>query len=98
MKLKTHSGTKKRVKITGTKKVLYAKASKRHLLINKSKRQKRSSPLGMAADITHETALRRLMPYAKIKLTKRPLPAITTVPTETVSKVRKTATKNVEAN
>jgi large subunit ribosomal protein L35 len=44
MKQKTHSGAKKRFKITGSKKkikVLGRKASARHLLVNKSKRQKK---------------------------------------------------------
>lgn len=44
MKQKTHSGAKKRFKITGGKKnpkLIGRKASTRHLLINKSKRQKK---------------------------------------------------------
>lgn len=43
MKQKTHSATKKRFKLSGSKKnpkVIGRKASARHLLINKSKRQK----------------------------------------------------------
>lgn len=40
MKQKNHSGTKKRVKITGSGKIRMEKSSKRHLLVNKSKRQK----------------------------------------------------------
>jgi ribosomal protein L35 len=36
MKAKTHSGTKKRVKITATGKFTTAKIGKRHLLQNKS--------------------------------------------------------------
>lgn len=39
-KLKTHSGTKKRVKLTGTGKIKTRKTCKNHLLGNKSKRQK----------------------------------------------------------
>ncbi len=44
MKQKTHSGAKKRFKATGSKKqikVVGRKASARHLLSNKSKRQKK---------------------------------------------------------
>jgi large subunit ribosomal protein L35 len=44
MKQKTHSGAKKRFKATGSKKktkIVGRKASARHLLINKSKRQKK---------------------------------------------------------
>jgi large subunit ribosomal protein L35 len=40
MKQKSHSGTKKRVKLTGSGKIRMEKGSKRHLLVNKSKRQK----------------------------------------------------------
>ena len=40
MKQKTHSGTKKRAKKTGSGKIRIEKGSKRHLLVNKSKRQK----------------------------------------------------------
>jgi large subunit ribosomal protein L35 len=37
-KNKTHSGTKKRVKVTGTGKLLVERAGKRHLLEHKSSR------------------------------------------------------------
>ena len=38
MKNKTHSGMKKRVKVTGSGKLLHEKAGKRHLLERKSSR------------------------------------------------------------
>jgi large subunit ribosomal protein L35 len=38
--LKTRKGVKKRVKITGTGKIMLPKAYKRHLLSNKSKKAK----------------------------------------------------------
>ena len=44
MKLKTHSGAKKRFKVTGSKrqlKIIGRKASTRHLLMQKAKRQKK---------------------------------------------------------
>jgi large subunit ribosomal protein L35 len=41
-KMKTHSSTKKRFKITGTGKVTRYKAFRNHLLSGKSKRQKRN--------------------------------------------------------
>jgi large subunit ribosomal protein L35 len=41
-KLKTHSGTKKRIKITKTGKVLYRKATGNHLLEKKSASRKRT--------------------------------------------------------
>ena len=40
-KIKTHSGSKKRFKITGTGKVLHERANKRHLLEGKSSRRTR---------------------------------------------------------
>jgi large subunit ribosomal protein L35 len=42
MKLKTHSGTKKRVKITGSGKLMFRKSAVKHLLTGKSKRQKKA--------------------------------------------------------
>ena len=38
-KLKTKSGAKKRFKITGTGKVMYAQAGKRHGMIKRTKKQ-----------------------------------------------------------
>ena len=43
MKKKSNSGLKKRVKVTATGKLIFNKSAKKHLLTNKSKRQKRSS-------------------------------------------------------
>ena len=41
MKNKTHSGTKKRIKVTGTGKLMREKAGKRHLLEKKSSEKTR---------------------------------------------------------
>ena len=41
MKNKTHSGTKKRIKVTGTGKLMREKAGKRHLLEKKSSHKTR---------------------------------------------------------
>ena len=41
MKNKTHSGTKKRIKVSGTGKLLREKAGKRHLLEKKSSEKTR---------------------------------------------------------
>ncbi|MBT3349601.1 50S ribosomal protein L35 [bacterium] len=46
MKQKTHSGAKKRIKITGSGKKLFQKAAQNHLLSSKSSRQKKVSRLG----------------------------------------------------
>ena len=40
-KQKTHSGTKKRIKVTGSGKLLHERANKRHMLEHKSSRRKR---------------------------------------------------------
>lgn len=63
MKLKTHSGGKKRVKVTGTGKYIFAKACKRHLLSDKSKKAKGRNKYGMVANATNVRALARCLPY-----------------------------------
>lgn len=65
MKQKTHSGTKKRTKVTGTGKVMFQKASKNHLLSSKSKRQKKSSRLGVQAPEGVTKTLSRLLNIPK---------------------------------
>lgn len=64
MKLKTHSGTKKRVKITGRGKFLFRKPAKQHLLINKSKRQKDQFPGGKPVHAGDQKKISQLLPYA----------------------------------
>ncbi|MCT4617740.1 MAG: 50S ribosomal protein L35 [Candidatus Gracilibacteria bacterium] len=65
MKLKTRSGAKKRVKITGTGKFKFGKASKRHLLSNKSSKAKGRNKYGLAASKSETTRISRVLPYAK---------------------------------
>jgi len=65
MKLKSHSATKKRVKLTGRGKIRFQKSSKAHLLINKSKRQKKALPGGKETTPGNETNIRLLLPYSK---------------------------------
>jgi large subunit ribosomal protein L35 len=62
MKQKSHSGYKKRVKIRASGTVSVEKSCKKHLLANKSKRQKKSFKSGMPVHKTKMRALRRLMP------------------------------------
>lgn len=62
MKLKTHSGAKKRVKKTGTGKLRMEKGSKRHLLANKSKKQKRIGGRKQTVSPSRAGALRKLLP------------------------------------
>lgn len=58
---KTHSGLKKHVKVKKSGTITRAKAGKRHLLINKSKRQKKTGKKGIAIPEGHmNSVIRRL--------------------------------------
>ena len=59
MKKKSHSGAKKRVKKTGTGKLLVQKSCKNHLLVNKSKRQKKLNAKGKPVESTVLRALKK---------------------------------------
>ncbi len=61
MKQKTHSGTKKRTKITGSGKILFQKSCKSHLLSSKSKKAKKSFSGGKLAPKGHLKTLSRLL-------------------------------------
>lgn len=58
MKAKTHSGTKKRVKITATGKFTTAKIGKRHLLQNKSSKSKGKGKYGATTHIANERKMK----------------------------------------
>jgi large subunit ribosomal protein L35 len=62
MTLKTRSWVKKRVKITGTWKIKIQKAGKRHLLMNKTKKAKKTDQYG------------RLLSGSEVKRVLRQLP------------------------
>lgn len=64
-KLKTHSGAKKRFKLTKTGKVKRAHAFKSHLLNGHGKTTKRKRGLRAAAyaDATNAPTIRRMIPY-----------------------------------
>lgn len=64
MKLKSHSGTKKRVKISGRGKIMLRKAAKQHLLINKSKRQKALNNRGKPLHASDEKKIKHLLPLS----------------------------------
>lgn len=64
MKLKSHSGLKKRIKITGRGKFLFRKPCKNHLLINKSKRQKELYRSGKSATPGDHERVKKLLPYS----------------------------------
>lgn len=64
-KLKTHSGAKKRFNLTKTGKVKRSHAYKSHLLNGhgKSTKRKRNLRQGTYADVTNESAIKRMIPY-----------------------------------
>ena len=64
-KLKTHSGAKKRFSLTKTGKVERAHAYKSHLLNGhgKTTKSKRRLRQGTYADVTNESAIKRMIPY-----------------------------------
>jgi large subunit ribosomal protein L35 len=61
MKQKTHSGTKKRIKVTGSGKMMFQKAGKNHLLSSKSKRQKKFARLGQLVPTGMKQTFKRLL-------------------------------------
>lgn len=63
MKLKTHSGAKKRVRITGTGKILVDKTAKRHLLSQKSKKAKGRDKYGKEISPANMKAAKASLPY-----------------------------------
>ena len=63
-KLKTNKAAKKRYSMTATGKVKRTKANRRHLLANKTSRQRKSGKIQDAyADKTCVPGIRRLLPY-----------------------------------
>lgn len=63
-KLKTHSGMKKRVKVTGTGKVFFKRTGIRHLNIRNSKANKRRKRKMEQLIKGFEKVVHRMMPYA----------------------------------
>ncbi len=62
-KLKTHSGAKKRFKLTKSGKVKRAHANKSHILTKKSTKRKRGLRKAAYADKTNVAAIKALIPY-----------------------------------
>ena len=62
-KLKTNKAAKKRYSLTATGKVKRTTANRRHLLANKTKRQKMTARHGSYADKTCENTIKKLLPY-----------------------------------
>lgn len=62
-KMKSSSTAKKRFKATGSGKIRRRRAYLRHILVNKSRKQKRRLGRPAIVDSTNEKAIRRLLPY-----------------------------------
>ncbi len=62
-KIKTHSGAKKRFKLTKTGKVKRAHAFKSHILNKKTTKRKRNLRKTVTADVTNVSAIKKMIPY-----------------------------------
>lgn len=62
-KIKTHSGAKKRFKLSKNGKPIRAHAFKSHILNKKSTKRKRGLRKTTVADVTNTKAIKRLIPY-----------------------------------
>ncbi|MBI3010714.1 MAG: 50S ribosomal protein L35 [Candidatus Omnitrophica bacterium] len=62
--LKTVKGVKRRVKVTGTGKLLAYGAGRRHLLLNRSRKAKRQMRRPRRLAAPDERMLKALIPYA----------------------------------
>ena len=62
-KLKTHSGAKKRFKMSKNGKAMRAHAYKSHILNKKSTKRKRNLRKVSVADKSNQRQIHRLMPY-----------------------------------
>ncbi len=62
-KIKTHTGAKKRFKITKKGKVLRAQAFKSHILNKKTTKRTRNLRKTVVADKTNVAQIKRLIPY-----------------------------------
>lgn len=62
-KIKTHSGAKKRFKLTKNGLVKRAHAYKSHILNKKTTKRKRNLRKSVIADVTNTAAVKRMIPY-----------------------------------
>jgi large subunit ribosomal protein L35 len=62
-KLKSHSGTSKRFRRTGSGKLMRRKAGKRHILTGKARDRKRRLKGTVVVDSTMTLSINRLLPY-----------------------------------
>jgi large subunit ribosomal protein L35 len=62
-KMKTHKGSAKRFRRTGTGKIMRAKAFKSHILTKKDTKRTRRLRAGGYADATNAATVREMIPY-----------------------------------
>ena len=62
-KIKTHSGAKKRFKLSANGKVIRAHANKSHILNKKNRKRKRNLRQTAVVDVTNVAAVKRMIPY-----------------------------------
>ena len=62
-KIKTHSGAKKRFRVTGSGKVKFQHINKRHRLTQKDHKRKRIARVMGVASSANSATLKELMPY-----------------------------------
>ena len=62
-KIKTHSASKKRFKVTGTGKIKRAKAYKSHLLTSKTTKRTRNLRKSTLVSAANAKAIKMLIPY-----------------------------------
>ncbi len=62
-KIKTHTGAKKRFKLSKSGKPIRAKAYKSHILNKKTTKRKRNLRKTTVADATNTRQIKRLIPY-----------------------------------
>ncbi|MEE1186165.1 MAG: 50S ribosomal protein L35 [Acutalibacteraceae bacterium] len=62
-KIKTHSGAKKRFKLSKSGKVMRAHAYKSHILNKKTTKRKRNLRKTVETDVTNSAQIKRLIPY-----------------------------------
>ncbi|HRY59805.1 MAG TPA: 50S ribosomal protein L35 [Patescibacteria group bacterium] len=65
MKLKTHKGLSKRIKITKSGKIKKRRAFRSHLLTKKSKKRKRKFAKTYTVNKVENQKIRKLLPYGK---------------------------------
>ncbi|MDE6730223.1 MAG: 50S ribosomal protein L35 [Oscillospiraceae bacterium] len=63
VKVKSHSGAKKRFKLTANGKVKYQHTNKRHRLTQKDTKRKRIARNAGVADVADAPAIKKMIPY-----------------------------------